>query len=64
MRCLALRDTIMWLGFKSENDVQELDSILCKEYRDVINDEIPDTLKCIEFHCKPTNIPDGILQNM
>lgn len=61
MRRLTLWDFVMWLRFESVNEVRELDSVLDEKYRNIIPDQIPDTLRCIKFHRKPTNIPNGIL---
>lgn len=52
----------MWLRFDGVDDVREFDGILDEEDRDVIANEIPDTLIRVKLHGEATNVAHGILE--
>ena len=58
---LTLRNIIMRLGLHSMNNVGEFNSILNKEHRDIVSDEVPNTFVGVELDCKPSNIANSIL---
>lgn len=62
MSTLTGRNFVVRLGLYGMNKVRELDGILDEKDRNIIPDNIPDTLLRVEFDCKPSNIADRILR--
>lgn len=57
---LSLRNLVVWFWLSSVNDIRELDSILDEEDGDVVSDNVPVALFCVELDCESTNITNSI----
>jgi len=60
MRSLRLRNFVVRFGFAGVNDVRKFHRILNEEYWNIVSDDIPVTLFCVELDCKASNISDGV----
>ena len=59
---LTLRNIILWLRLHSMNNIGEFHGILNKEHRNIVTDEVPDTLVGVELDSKPSNIANSVLE--
>src|SRR5947209_8638613 len=60
MGSLGLREIAVRLLFRSVNDVGELDGILNEENWNVVPDDVPIALLCVEFDREASNVPGHI----
>lgn len=60
MCSLRLRNFVMRFGLSSVNDIRKFNGILNEKYWNIISDDIPVTLICVELDCKASNITDGV----
>ena len=61
---LTLRNIILRLGLHSMNDIGKFNGILNKEHRNIVTDEVPDSLVGVELDCKPSNIANSVLEQV
>ena len=61
MSGLSLRHFVVWFGFHGMNQVRELDGVLDEEHWDVVADDVPVSLLCIELDGEPSHIADSVL---
>jgi len=64
MSCLSLWHLIVRLRLRGMHEVGKLDSVLDEEDRNVIADNVPVSLICIEFYGKASNIANSVLGNV
>jgi hypothetical protein len=55
-----LRNLIVRLRLSSMDDIREFHCVLNEEDWDVVSDDIPVALLCVELDSKTTNITDGV----
>ena len=62
MGALASRHLILRFRLDGVDDIRKLDSVLNKEHRDVVADDVPIPLLSIEFDGETSNIANGVLK--
>lgn len=62
MSTLTSGDLVMRFRLYSVDEVRELDGILDEKDRNVIPNDIPIALLCVEFNRKPSNIANRVLR--
>ena len=60
MGSLRLWNFVMRFRLASVNDIRKFHSILNEEYWNIVSDDIPITLSCVELYCKTSNISDSV----